>query len=219
MTRVRAPRPSRAAEGRRAGVGMAASTVFHLLVLAFLVLTLRKPAPPSLEPVMELSLVRPSALPTPARPRPVTAPPSTRFRPTPTTEPAPQAPVTPERAQPLERPPVVALPSRPPGDMIQFYQQHIPGCGREDLLLMKAEEQDACRARIAAAAAAAKRNMQAEDRKRAPFMGIDPAKRAEYEAALRGRRDRRDGSRGSALLEETFRDRRETNTDPDARGR
>lgn len=221
MSRLGAPRPPRAAEGRRAGVGIAASTAFHLLVLAALVLTLRKPPPASLEPAMEVTLIRPSALPAPARPRPAPAPkPSIRFRPVPTTEPAPAAPISPERAQPQDRPPPVAIPARPPGDMIQFYQQHIPGCGREDLVLMTAEEQEACRARIAAAAAA-RRNLQAEDRRRAPLMAIDPAKRVEYEAALRSRRDKRDGAKGAALLADIYRDRKGggLNTNVDVNGK
>ena len=63
------------------------------------------------------------------------------------------------------------------------------GCANEEATHLTEEEREACNARFAK-----------EGKKAAPFIGIDPLKRAGYDAALQADADRRDGTKTQANL-------------------
>ena len=63
------------------------------------------------------------------------------------------------------------------------------GCSNEEATHLTDEEREACNARFAK-----------EGRKAAPFIAIDPLKRAGYDAALQADADRRDGTTAQAAL-------------------
>lgn len=132
---------------------MAVSILVHVLALATLGLVpgvLRMPVSTPDRPA------RIVLLPKPARRRPLT-PRSSQTPPAVTR--APMLPVrlhqTPAPQRPAPAP--LLLPPAPPAEVaagppaIRFYDVHVPGCGREDLVLMSPSERFACEGRIAAA--------------------------------------------------------------------
>ena len=191
---------SNAVRGSRAGAGFIFSAIVHLAVLAALLLNLPKPAPLPLQPAMELTLVRPSAFPAPPRTRPTTTARAVAAPRIPrTTEPVPRSPLVADRSQPLVRPAPPALPAPTAADILQFFKKHVPGCGREDFILLSPEEQDRCLVRLAAAAAAERRGLQASDRNAPPITGLADDRRRAFEEQVEKRRRFRESPLGDPV--------------------
>lgn len=85
-------------------------------------------------------------------------------------------------------------PATPSAEAMQFYERSLSGCGREDLILLTPEERARCTAR-AVEAARGGRPPTVPD-----LNGLDPAKRAAWDAEVAAARDRRDGSGAQAEL-------------------